>query len=76
MRKTITAIAIAALAAGGLLFAPSGTAGATPSDTCTVTHNSDTGNGANTSGAYDSTCDGSASQNGQGKAQPCAGLCR
>jgi hypothetical protein len=38
-----------------------------------VIHNSNTGNGANTSGAYDSTCNGSASGNGNGGAQPCAG---
>jgi hypothetical protein len=54
-----------------------GTAGAVPSSTCTVTHNSDTGNGANTSGAYDSSCDGSASNNGNGggnaNGKPCAG---
>jgi hypothetical protein len=42
-----------------------------------VSHNSNTGHGANQSGAYDSTCDGSASQNGVGggkaTGKPCAG---
>lgn len=40
-------------------------------------HHSDTGNGANKSGAYDSTCDGFASLNGNGggaaTGKPCAG---
>src|SRR3954447_23790788 len=40
-------------------------------------HNSDTGHGANVSGAYDSTCDGSPSLNGNGNGnaggKPCAG---
>jgi hypothetical protein len=70
-RLAMAAVSIAMVVAG--FVGVSGTAGAVPSTTCTVTHNSDTGNGANTSGAYDSNCNGSASGNGQGGAQPCAG---
>lgn len=44
---------------------------------CNGTHLSDTGHGANTSGSYDNTCDGSASANGNGDGaatgRPCAG---
>jgi hypothetical protein len=44
---------------------------------CDGSHNSDTGNGANHSGPYDNTCDGSPSGNGNGGGQatgkPCAG---
>jgi len=44
---------------------------------CDGTHNSDTGHGANQSGPYDNTCDGSPSGNGNGNGQatgkPCAG---
>src|SRR4051794_13331540 len=45
---------------------------------CDGTHHSNTGHGANTSGAYDSTCDGSPSRNGSDKdgtrgGRPCAG---
>jgi hypothetical protein len=51
------------------------THGSQPS--CTNTHDASfTGNGSNTSGAYDSTCDGSASLNGNGESgdgRPCAG---
>ena len=77
MRKATTSIAMAALFAGGLLFTGSGGASATPSDSCAVSHHSDTGVGANQSGPYDSTCDGSPSENGVGNGnangQPCAG---
>lgn len=62
----------------------SGTSGAsntgttdTPAGCPNTYHHVDTGNGANTSGGYDSTCDGSASQNGNGNGKasgkPCAG---
>ncbi len=48
-----------------------------PDNTCTVTHNSDTGNGANTSGVYDSNCIPALSGNGNGggnaTGQPLAG---
>jgi hypothetical protein len=67
--RGVVAVAVAGIAMVGVV----GHVSATPSQECSVSHNSDTGNGANTSGAYDSTCDGSASQNGQGGAQPCAG---
>lgn len=45
---------------------------------CDGTHHSNTGHGANTSGAYDNTCDGSPSRNGSDKdgtrgGRPCAG---
>jgi hypothetical protein len=44
---------------------------------CDGSHNSDTGNGANHSGPYDNTCDGSPSGNGNGNGnatgKPCAG---
>jgi hypothetical protein len=44
---------------------------------CDVSHNSNTGNGANHSGPYDNTCNGSPSGNGNGGGQatgkPCAG---
>ena len=44
---------------------------------CDGSHNSDTGHGANHSGPYDNTCDGSPSGNGNGNGQatgkPCAG---
>ncbi|MEQ1785619.1 MAG: hypothetical protein ABL966_01100 [Acidimicrobiales bacterium] len=76
MSKTRAGIA-AMLFAGGLVFGVGGVAAAAPSTECSVSHHSDTGHGANQSGAYDSTCDGSASQNGvgDGKAtgKPCAG---
>ncbi len=70
--------AVAGIAVAGLtLFSFAGAASATPSTTCAESHNSDTGNGANQSGPYDSTCDGSASQNGVGAGnatgKPCAG---
>jgi hypothetical protein len=49
----------------------------TPAGCPNTYHHVDTGNGANTSGGYDSTCDGSASQNGNGNGtasgKPCAG---
>jgi LPXTG-motif cell wall-anchored protein len=48
-----------------------------PNAACDGTHHSDTGHGANQSGAYDETCDGSPSGNGNGKGaakgKPCAG---
>ena len=52
--------------------------GASGSTTCPNKHmgGDDSGNGANTSGAYDSTCDGSPSGNGNGtggRGKPCAG---
>jgi hypothetical protein len=45
---------------------------------CDGTHHSNTGHGANTSGSYDNTCDGSPSRNGSDKdgtrgSRPCAG---
>jgi hypothetical protein len=44
---------------------------------CDGTHHSDTGNGANSGGPYDNTCDGSPSGNGNGNGKatgkPCAG---
>jgi hypothetical protein len=56
---------------------PAGTAGANPTQGCDGSHNSDSGNGANHSGPYDNTCDGSPSLNGNGNGQatgkPCAG---
>ncbi len=63
--------------AGGLLVGLTGSASAAPSEECSTSHHSDTGHGANQSGAYDSTCDGSASENGKGNGKatgkPCAG---
>lgn len=48
-----------------------------PNAACDGTHHSDTGHGANQRGAYDETCDGSPSGNGNGKGaatgKPCAG---
>jgi hypothetical protein len=77
MTRTKAGIAAAALFAGGLLLGSSGTASAEPSTECSVSHHSDTGVGANQGGPYDSTCDGSPSQNGLGDGnatgQPCAG---
>lgn len=62
---------------GMAVFGMAEAAAAAPPSTCATTHHSDTGNGANTSGAYDSNCDGSASENGNGnglaKGKPCAG---
>jgi len=53
-----------------------GSAGGDAAD-CSVSHHSDTGHGANQGGPYDSTCDGSASQNGKStdnnSKKPCAG---
>jgi hypothetical protein len=74
-RRALHAVAAVALVVAGVVGGAVGIAGATPSSTCTVTHNSDTGNGANTSGAYDANCNGSPSGNGggNGNAQPCAG---
>ena len=71
-------VAAGAISAAGLL-AIGGTASAapTPKTECSTSHHSDTGRGANQSGAYDSTCDGSAAQNGNGRGnangRPCAG---
>ena len=52
-------------------------AAAPGSQGCDGSHNSDSGNGANHSGPYDNTCDGSPSLNGNGGGQavgkPCAG---
>ncbi len=77
MQRTKAGIAIAALFAGALLAVTSTTASAVPSTECSVSHHSDTGHGANQGGPYDSTCDGSASQNGVGSGnatgRPCAG---
>jgi hypothetical protein len=48
-----------------------------PTAACNGTHHSDTGHGANVRGAYDETCDGSPSGNGNGggnaTGKPCAG---
>ena len=48
-----------------------------PTAACDGTHHSDTGHGANQRGAYDETCDGSPSGNGNGvgvaTGKPCAG---
>lgn len=56
---------------------PSDQHGGNPTAVCNGTHHSDTGHGANRSGAYDETCDGSPSDNGNGKGtatgKPCAG---
>jgi hypothetical protein len=71
--RSIAGLAIA----GTALFGFVGEASAVPSSDCGVSHHSDTGNGANRSGPYDSSCDGSASQNGVGAGnatgRPCAG---
>ncbi len=57
------------------VFGSSGSGG-NPAD-CSVSHNSNTGKGANTSGPYNSTCNGSPSLNGNGNGnangKPCAG---
>jgi hypothetical protein len=67
--------AVALLAACVLL--PAATAGANPTQGCDGSHHSDSGNGANHSGPYDNTCDGSPSLNGNGNGaatgKPCAG---
>lgn len=51
--------------------------GGNPNAGCDESQNSDTGHGANQGDAYDSTCDGSASENGNGGGdgggKPCAG---
>ncbi len=85
--RTKTGVAINALLAavfvigsmglGALAFGSSGTSVAAPSAECGGSHGSDGGGGANQSGPYDSTCDGSPSQNGNGNGKangrPCAG---
>lgn len=56
---------------------PSDQHGGNPTAACNGTHHSDTGHGANVRGAYDETCDGSPSGNGNGggtaTGKPCAG---
>jgi hypothetical protein len=56
---------------------PSSKTAGNPTAACDGTHHSDTGHGANHRGAYDETCDGSPSGNGNGGGQatgkPCAG---
>jgi hypothetical protein len=76
-------LALSGAALGITLLSPA--ASAAPSDqhggnataTCNGTHHSDSGHGANRRGAYDQTCDGSPSGNGNGGGQatgkPCAG---
>ena len=66
------------LSATAASAAPSGsTSGGNPNAACDGTHHSDSGHGANRRGAYDETCDGSPSGNGNGtgaaKGKPCAG---
>jgi hypothetical protein len=66
------------LSATAVSAAPSGSkSGGNPNAACDGTHHSDTGHGANRRGAYDETCDGSPSGNGNGKGaakgKPCAG---
>ncbi|HEX2039132.1 MAG TPA: hypothetical protein VHF47_05280 [Acidimicrobiales bacterium] len=57
--------------------APSDQHGGNATAACNGTHHSDSGHGANQRGAYDQTCDGSPSGNGNGTGQatgkPCAG---
>ena len=57
--------------------APSDQHDGNPTAACNGTHHSDSGHGANQRGAYDETCDGSPSGNGNGggqaKGKPCAG---
>jgi len=57
--------------------APSDQHGGNPTAACNGTHHSDSGHGANVRGAYDETCDGSPSGNGNGgglaTGKPCAG---
>jgi hypothetical protein len=75
MRVRFISALVAALTACVLLPATSSAAPA--SQGCDASHHSDTGNGANQGGPYDSTCDGSPSANGNGNGQatgkPCAG---
>ena len=66
------------LSATAASAAPSGSgSGGNPNAACDGTHHSDSGHGANRRGAYDETCDGSPSGNGNGtgaaKGKPCAG---
>ncbi|HVF75901.1 MAG TPA: hypothetical protein VM938_12715 [Acidimicrobiales bacterium] len=66
------------LSATAASAAPSGSGtGGNPNAACDGTHHSDSGHGANRRGAYDETCDGSPSGNGNGtgaaKGKPCAG---
>ena len=64
-------------AAFGLTLLPAAASASNPTAVCDGTHHSDTGHGANHRGAYDETCDGSPSGNGNGGGQaegkPCAG---
>src|SRR5689334_13841009 len=71
-------VASALAAQGGNGSGSTATAGpGNSSQGCDGSHNSDTGHGANQSGPYDNTCDGSPSGNGNGNGQatgkPCAG---
>lgn len=56
---------------------PASSEAGNPTAACDGTHHSDTGHGANHRGAYDETCDGSPSGNGNGGGEaagkPCAG---
>lgn len=65
------------LSATAASASPSSTKAGNPTAACDGTHHSDTGHGANQRGAYDETCDGSPSGNGNGKGaatgKPCAG---
>ncbi len=76
-------LALSGAALGMTLLAPAASAapsaqhGGNPTAACNGTHHSDSGHGANQRGAYDETCDGSPSGNGNGggqaKGRPCAG---
>jgi hypothetical protein len=75
LRKGFVAVVIGAGLTVGLAspaFASSGTP-----NVCTDSHNSNTGNGANTSGQYDSTCvplpSGNGNGNGNAVGKPMAG---
>ncbi len=65
------------LMVSGVVAAGATTDPGNPNQGCDESHHSDTGHGANQSGAYDSTCDGSPSENGNGDGaatgRPCAG---
>ena len=66
------------MGSGGSTTTTTNTTATTAPSGCTNPHQADfTGNGANTSGPYDSTCDGRASANGlgtgQATGQPCMG---
>ena len=78
-RPRFTLVVVLAFSATLFVVAGAGIAfAANPNAGCNQTpHENATGNGANHSGAYDDTCDGSASENGNGGGaavgKPCAG---